>query len=274
MPVHGVGQPGVGLGDDRQARAAAKLRQQRCEQVGPQRAVETDGVRAQPLQRARHGGDGAAGEGAAARFKRHRDEHGQRGALLHGEQRGLRLVQVGHRFDHGEIGARRRARLGDLAEEIIGVLKRETAHRFEQLAERPDVERDERIGSGGFARDAHGGADDLVHAVTGARELFAVRAEGVRVDHLTARVDVGAVHGANEVGLRQIQQLRLAAGRQAALLQDGAHAAVEHQDLVLKISQLHSLFLPCAARRFAAARNRRSRGYAPFAAHWPDRSRR
>ena len=163
MPVHRVGQTGVGLRDHGQARAAAE----RCEDVRqlirPDRAVYADRVRAEALECARHGFHGAAREGAPALLKAHRHEHGQGSGLLHGQQRRLRLVEIAHRLDHGEIRPGLLSGLGDLREELIGRFKRARPHGLEQLAEGANVERDLRAVVCGVLRKAHRGGDNLVH---------------------------------------------------------------------------------------------------------------
>ena len=264
MAVHRVGQARVGLGHHRQAGVPTQLRQQRRQLVGAQRAVQTHGVGPQPLQCPGHGGHGAAGEGAASLVKGHGDEDRQVCVLLDGQQRRLGLIQVRHGLDGHQVRPGLLSGHGHLTEQLIGPLKGQAAHGFQQLTQgahvqgHPDAQPRHRL----FG-DGDGGGDDLVHAVAGALEFQAVGTEGVGVDHLAACVRVFLIDGVQQLRLRQIQQLGLASRRQAPLLEHGAHGAVQDQNVVFQEIRVHRISLPCEVYRSPAWSSRRSHGCGP-----------
>lgn len=261
MSVHRVGKPRIGLGDDGQAGVPAQLTQQRQQLVRSQRAVQADGVGSEALQRTRHRGDGTAGEGPPSLVKGHRDKDRQIGLLLHGQQGGLGLIEVGHRLDRDQIGPRRRAAARHFPKQRIGLLKTEASHGFQQLSQRPHVQGDPgRRSSNGLLGQGHPRRDDLLYAVTGVSQLTAVCPEGIGVDHLAARQGVFPADRSDPFRRAPVEQLRLAAGGQPLLLEHGAHSAVQQKDPVFPKFSFHSGFLPCAAYSSPAWNNRRTPG--------------
>ena len=266
VAVHRVRQARVGLGDHRQAGVFAYLFQHGSQHIRPQGAVEADGVRPQALQRPGHGGHGAAGEGAAPGLKGHGDEGRQVRVLLHRQQRRLGLVQVRHGLDDRQVRSGPGTGLRHLPEQVVGPLKGQAAHGLQQLSQGADVQRHQGPAPHGLFCQLHRRRDDLVHRVAGPLQLQAVGAEGIRIHHLAAGIHIFLVHGAQQRRLRQIQQLRLAAGGQSPLLEHGAHGAVQYHDLVLDPLKSHSAFLLCAGGSWPPWRSMRSPGSGPSGA--------
>ena len=145
--------------------------------------------------------------------------------LLRGEDRGFRLVEVGHGLDDDKVSLP--AGFDGLGEDVVGLLEGEGSRRLEQLADRADVERDLRAGAfGGFAGIFDGGADQLSHGVAGGGHLEAVGAEGVGVDDIASVFDVAAVDVDDPFRLFDVERLGNRAERHALGLEHGAHGAV------------------------------------------------
>ena len=250
MAVHRVGQASVGLGDHRQTGACAQLLHQREQQIRPQGAVQADGVGPQALQRAGHGGDGAAGEGAPAGLKGQGDQDRQIGVLLDSQQGGPGLVQIGHGLDHRQVGSGSGPGHRHLTEEVVGLLKGQAPHGLQQLPQRAHVHGHQ--GFGALRRlpgNTDGLGNHLLRAVAGGGQLAGVGPEGVGVDDLAARGDVFPVDLLQQLRPGQVEQLRLPAGGQAPLLEDGAHGPVQKDQVIGKIKRAHSSFLLCEVDR-------------------------
>ena len=159
-------------------------------------------------------------------------------ALVEGEQRddgeardrpdGLdrvdELVEVVERLDHEQVGAPALEHRRLVGEELTALPR---GHR---LAERPDRARDEDLAPGHLAcvaRELHGGRVDPLEVVLEevVRELAAVRAEGVRLDELRARVDEADVERDDRVRGAEIRLFRAAQARHRAR-DERAHPAV------------------------------------------------
>ena len=159
--------------------------------------------------------------------------------LLRGEDRGLRLVEVGHGLDDDEIRAA--AGFDGLGENIVGLLKRQCPGGLEKGPDRADVERDEGVrAAGGPAGIFDRGGDELGDRAACAGHLPAVRPERVRVDDLAPVFNVPAVHVLDPFGLFDVERLGNRAESHALGLQHGAHGAVE-EDVVIfeKRSDIH-----------------------------------
>ena len=270
MAVHRIGQARVGLGDHRQAGGGAHLLHHGQQLHRPQRAVHAHRVRPQALQRPGHGGHRASREGTPPLLEAHGHQGGQAGILLHRQQRGLGLVQVGHGFDGGQVSPGLRPRHGDLPENIHRFLKRQRTQGLQQRANGPHVQPHQAIRAlRGLSRGGHGGMHHLRYGVACVRQLQPVGPEGIGIDDAAPRVDVLPVDSLQQLRSVQRRQLRQLAGAQTALLQHGAHGAIQ-QDNMLLINH-HSVFLLCAGRRFCSSCNRHSPGCGPFAACPPGR---
>ena len=95
--------------------------------------------------------------------------------------------------------------------------------------------------------------EDLLHR-RGVAELIAVRAEGVGVYDLRARLQIGAVHRRDLFGRGQVEGLGRVPGGQAGVLEHGAHRAVKNREfhafnLLLRLA-------PGRGMRYNAARER------------------
>ena len=65
-------------------------------------------------------------------------------------------------------------------------------------------------------------------------QLESIRAEGVRLDHISAGAHIFAMHVGHEIGLRQIQFVEAAVEKNAAGIQHRAHRAVTNEHATVK----------------------------------------
>ena len=204
-------------------------REQGCERVGTQRAVDAHGLHAQGRQR--HGADlgTRAQEGAAVLAERHGGHHGQLGALKAGKHRRLGLKQVGHGLDDEEVGAGNLGGTRLLGKEVVRLVEVHGAQGLEQSADGADV--GGHIAGARLARARDGGREHVLHA-GGVSQLVGVGAERVGRDDVGTRLHVGAVDGRDGLGMREVEQLGQLAGLEARLLQHGAHRPVEHEKIL------------------------------------------
>ena len=185
------------------------------------------------------GGDVELAQALGGLVRRHARE--RLGALVEGEQRDDRqardradrldrvddLLEVVERLDREQVGAAALEHLGLLGEQIPA----DTGRR--RLAQRADRARDEDVSAGDLARVAgqlDGGGVDPLEVVLQEMggELAAVRAEGVRLDHVRAGVDEAHVEGDDGVRSADVGLLRAAQARDGGRDQ-GPHAAVGDQ---------------------------------------------
>ena len=149
------------------------------------------------------------------------------------QQGGLGLIQVGHGFDGHQIRPGPLPGQGDLLEIAVGPLEGEASHRLQQLAQGAHVQGYLYVcPGGGLPGDGDGGGNHLVHRVSGARQLGGAGAEGVGADDLASGLDVLPEDGVQQVRAGEVEQVRLAAGGQAPLLQHGAHGPVPNGDFI------------------------------------------
>ena len=204
-------------------------REQGCERVGAQRAVDAHSLHAQ--RRQRHGADlgTRAQEGAAVLAERHGGHHGQLGALKAGKHRRLSLEQVGHGLDDEEVGAGSLGGTGLLGKEVVRLVKVHGAQGLEQSANGADV--GSHVAGARLARARDGGCEHVLHA-GGVAQLVSVGTERVGRDDVGTRLHIGAMDGRDGLGMREVEQLGQLAGLEARLLQHGAHRPVEHEELL------------------------------------------
>ena len=216
FPGQRVGQTGVGFYKDGQRGVLLQLLGQRQDLLRPQRAVKADEVGAQSLDYRRHRRHAAAGESAAGCLKGHADHQRQRfaqgfTALLDREDAGLDLVQVGHRLQHHQVHPGGNACPHLLAEQLIGLCKGEGAGRLHQLAQRPDVQRDQgavrlrctdRIN--GLPCVLDGGGDDLSGGMSAGLQLLAAGAEGVGVQDVGSGQQIFPMHLGDDFGMGEV----------------------------------------------------------------------
>ncbi len=224
-------QPRVGLGHEQAPGERRRLGCQGCQLVGAERAVEAHRRRAQRRQRGCGDSRRSAEEGAAVLPEAHGGEHGQRGLLHGGEHGRLRLQQIGHGLHHDEIAAGRLGRSGLLSEDVVGLVEGEAAQGCEQAARGTDIPGNQRRAGGPGHLDRR--RVHLGHRRPRSRQLQAVRAEGVGGDALGTRFHVLVLDGGDLVGMRQVQHIGVLVHlRQPRLLHEGAHAAVEEQEVL------------------------------------------
>ena len=114
--------------------------------IRAQGTVETQGVRAHPLQGESHGGDGTSGEGPPAALEGHGAQQGEVGAFLGRQYRHPGFVQVGHGLDDDEIRPRLDPGPDLLGELFIGLLQGEGACGFQALPQRSQIQGHQGVG--------------------------------------------------------------------------------------------------------------------------------
>ena len=267
VPAERVGQPRVGVADDRHGRDVGQLVQERAHLLAPQGAVDAHGKRVGVLDRDPEGVDRLAGQRApTAVDHRERDHEGNvRGHVLRRGDRRLGIERVEDRLHEQEVDPAcdercdlLRVRRCDVVERHGAVRRvvdlRGEGQRHVQRAERAGDEARPVGGRGrvaGLARDPGGGDVDLGHglleAVVGLAD--ARRREGVRGRDVRAGFQVRVVGGAHHVGAGQREHVGVAGDvlvvvaeplapvvlrREAVLLEHRAPRAVEDDDPLLE----------------------------------------
>jgi hypothetical protein len=224
--------PSVGLGDDRQRRGGREPLHEREHLLGTEPAVHANRRRAERLEDDRGGlRVGSRELGAPGHAVGQRDEHGDVGDGLRGEQRRTGLGQVRERLE--EYGVRRLGGqsadlLGEDLEDLVVGGRPERRHRE---AGGPDVGQD--VLGPGLTRDAHGGTVEFDHLVADAplRELGPRAAERVRGEGHRPALDVADVDLGDHLRRGHVEQLGRLAGRKAHAAQERSHGAVDDDDL-------------------------------------------
>ena len=270
--AHGVGQAGIGIGDDARLGDGRNLGDVGTHQLGAERAVEAEREGPQvahgEVERLRRlAGQGAAravGDGAGddqRQLDAHLVEHGERGKA---GRLGIQRVEDG--LDQQHVGAAL-----DQAARLLGVGLDQLVVADVAEARVVDVGRD----GGGAVGRPHGAGDDarpvgrlgrygigrgarqlcgghvhlegeVLHAVVGQRD--ALRIEGVGADDVGAGLQVGRVDGADRLRLGQHQQVVVALDQLAVIgealaavilllqlqaLDHGAHRTVDDEDALV-----------------------------------------
>ena len=165
VPLHG--KPRVGVDHQRQAGKLPQLGHQSRHLLGPQPAVEADGVGAQAFQNSCRHADVPAGQKLAVPVKGHGDKHRQVGVLLGGQQRGFGLVDVAHGFQQDPLGPGAAARLDHLPKGGDSFLKIQLPQGAEKLPCGADVQKYRAVAAGLHRLQGvfHPGGDHLLHGV-------------------------------------------------------------------------------------------------------------
>ncbi len=228
-----VGQACVGIGEDQRIRRLAEFRQIGAQLVRPKRTVHADRQRLQMPQRVPEGHDGVARQIAARHVgdgETQHQGHGPAGCRLriargHTRCLGIQRVEAGlYQYEIHPTLDQRRALLAILAFQCIEI----------DLAERGIIDlgadRQGLVGGTNRARDEApppvlccrlfaafarnpGGRDvDVAHQMLAAivRHGDARGGEGVRLDHVRAIVEIGAVDRLHDIGPGQAQQVVIA----------------------------------------------------------------
>ena len=226
-----VRQARVGLRHHRAAGPRHHALDQRGHVGGAERAVDAHHVGAEGGERCGgHLGRGPQ-EGAPVLVEGHRDKDGQVGVLLGGEQRGLRLGEVGHRLDDEEVGPGRIGRAHLLGKELVGIVEGERAHGLQERTGRSDVGC--HVACARCAGTTDGRGKDFVNR-RGLAELGAVGTKGVGGDHLGACRHVRGVDLGDLLRVGQAQELGDLSCRQATSLQLRAHGTVKQQEVLAR----------------------------------------
>ena len=160
------------------------------------------------------------------RPERDRREDRKIARLLRGEDGRLQLEDIAHRLDDNEIGPCLGPYPHHFGETIVGGLEIKIARRLQESPRRPDVERHTRTRA---LRQRHTGPNDLIKSVAPVI-LQRVRAEGIGVDNLGARLDIRAVNRRDVIRTLDIPVFGTLPRFQAACLKLGAHAAIKPND--------------------------------------------
>ncbi len=149
-----------------------------------------------------------------------------------GFQRQQHFGQVGEGLEQDQIDPGLRQPADLLGEDGAGVLLLEPSIRLHADAQRTDRTSDVNVVSvRRRARQLDPGADDrrLLVFQPELRQLEAVRAEGVRLDDLRARLDVSPVNLADQLRVDQVLAVEALVHARAARVQQRAHRAVGEQ---------------------------------------------
>ena len=239
-----AGQARVGLDEHREA-AGQGLGQPLChgeDLLGAKRAVDTHGIGPQAPGGGGKALDRAAGKGAAACFKAHAGQHGQAAVLLDGQQGGLQLIQIGKGLKEHEVSPGGHACPDDAAILCHGILKRKGAVGFQQLPQRPHIQRGQCTvrGTGPLAV-GNARRNDLLQRVLAARQLVGGSAKGIGIDDAAACGGVPGMDALDERRVGDVQLLGAGPQFQARCLQHGAHAAIQQDGIgpVKQFIRLH-----------------------------------
>jgi hypothetical protein len=229
--AHHLRETGVGLGDQQQAVGPRghHLGGDDLHLLGTATAVGADRVGTG----CREVGHGVAGphphHRAEVGVEAHRDDDREVGRHLAGRgERGVRLGEVAERLDEDEVDAALDEGHDLLGEEGLGLLRGQGPERRHQLAGRSEVAGDGARDPGSVAVHLGEPVAEAVHVETGTGA-----AEGVGGEHARARVGVRRVRGADRVLVLQVPELAGVAVLESAVLEEGAHGAVEeHRPVV------------------------------------------
>ena len=231
-----AGQTGIGLDEHREIPrdGLGQPLRHRENFLGAERAVDAHGIRAQTPGRCGKAFDGAAREGAPARFKAHAGQHRQSGVFLNSQKRRFQFIEVGEGLQKHEVGSGSFARPDDAAKLGHRIFKSQRSVGFQQFAQRADVQRRQRAirGTGPLAvRDAR--RDDLFQRIRTVGQLVGRCTKGVGVDDAASRRGIFCMDALDERRVRQVQFLRTRAQFQAGRLQHGPHAAIQQDGIRL-----------------------------------------
>ncbi len=225
-------QPGVGLGNQRQAADRAHLLQQGEDALGTQPAVGTDHVGPQGLEGHRGRFRRRAEHAAPAVVESHLGNDRQRGEFPAGHHGSPQFADIEKGFAGDQIGAGP-GESGDLlAENLHHLIEPGIPHRFEKAAGRPDGGGHQAVGPGGCPGDIHGPRVNLggsaLEAVMG--QLVAAAAKGVGYQDIGSGLGIFAMNPLDHLGGGQVHLLGAAAGLETTFLQQRPHGAIQHQD--------------------------------------------
>ena len=208
----------------------------------PERAVDAERRNAERFERRHHRFDARAEEGRAVRLEAHRCEYGQPGIFLRRYDGGLEFVEVRKGFEQYEVRALALSGADDFRKHIDGLVEFEVARGLEHAAARADVERGvpAAVSVSRGPRVAHSGAHYAGERSSGLFGLEAVRAEGVRENHVGPRFEVFLMYRRYLAGRGQVQRLRHGPELEAAALEHRPHSAVEEQDFAHVYHFAHS----------------------------------
>ena len=202
------------------------------------RAVHADDVRPRLLERRQRLDDLGPERRLAVGEERHRGEDRD---LLREVARGLdrldRLEPRGEGLEEEEVDLLLEEDPDLLGEELADHRLRERPVGLDELAERPDVARDEDVlAGGGLVGEPDGGAVDLLEGVGPVElgELDPVRVPGVRRQDLRARLDVVVVDLPDELGLGDRQGGARALGGRTARDEERPHRPVGEENVGLQ----------------------------------------
>ena len=233
-----TGQACVGLEHHRHGGNRQQPLHHAAELLGAERAVGAQKVNAQALQHGHHGLGGGARHQIAALTVGVGHQYGQIAVLLHCQDGSLSLVAVGHGLHHHQVYPCGSAEADSLGKGSHGIFKVQVAVGLQELAQGADVQGHELLLRGvalvaGSLGVGNGGGDDGLQLLVAV--LQAVGAEGIGKHHVAACVIIGLVHPRDDLAVGHVPRLRRLAGLKSPLLQIGAAAAIEADDMVIQI---------------------------------------
>ena len=221
-----VGQAGVGLYRDGQGGPLCQLPHQPGHLPGTQGAVDSNHVRPHALQGKGGAGRGMAQEGASPLLIGEGDDHRQGAVLLHRQQGGPALLEIGHGLNLHQVHPSLHPAAHLLGENIHRSLKIQRPSGLQQLPDGAQVQGHQGFPGGGLPGNGDGGRDDLLHRLSSAFQLLPVGPEGAGAENLRPRLHVGAVNLQQPVRMVQGGQLGVLPQLKSLGLEHGAHAAV------------------------------------------------
>ena len=153
---------------------------------------------------------GNTGERLRVLVERELGDDRQRRDVLHRPDRRLELLEVEKRLDHEEVDSAAVEERGLFVEDVVRIDVIVVALEIPERADRPRDE-DRRPGYlAGFPGKLHAGLDDLLESVVEevGRELAAVGAERVGLDHLRASADEAHVGSSPRLPALEVRLLR------------------------------------------------------------------
>ena len=216
-----LGNPRIGLYDDRNLRVGIKALRQLFHPVGTRGAVQPDGVRSQPLQGDGHAFRRGSEQGPSVRFKCQRRHHRQITDLARGDDGCPRFLQAHHRLHNQKVHPGLAERPDLLFIDVHQFLKLHAADRAELSSGHRDVAGDKSPAGGSLPGESHKGSIHLRKPVleTIFLKLDPVGAESRGVQNIASRLRESLLQTKQRIRMLQNPELRTYPRRHARLLQ-------------------------------------------------------
>ena len=247
LAVHHLRQSGVGLQQHRHGGVSQIFLHHRGQSLGPQGAVDADGIGSHALQHGHHGGGVGARHQLAVGAVGVGDEHRQRGVLLCRQQGGLGLVAVGHSLNEDQVGSIFYTQTDGFGEDFHGILKVQIAVGGQHFPRGANVQCHPFLRRRGTLSRGSPGifqrrADNLLQFRIG--KLQTVGSEGVGVHHMGSGVKILLMDLGNHLRVGEIPSLRQFPGLHSPGEEQRTHAPVQKQQVLGHIFQNVHRFHP------------------------------